>query len=490
MWSFFQEFCDASGWCRLPGGERWWVDLRCSWTLSRAERVCGVTLWLPHNRFVVPPLDQLPQAASESVEELAKSAISKAEAHSSAPTLRPKTPMGSAAQAARQAAFGLGYAMAVKACRAEEWPRSTPPPKQLLQRMAKATDIPEEDWVQHFARCDPHGPEGRGRFMLALFDAPREFVGPGHLLSSRCLPRRRKDGRTLLEESGHSLEVFTQLDFEVAHQVAICLRFRELLATQSPDRALRQALIEVLRLGMPQDWSAFPPIPGRYAKASGLIHFHDRVPGLPSLASALAELLADMERALKQLGDTLPNWLPEDARRLEMLRQHRAVSPRRVRELLTQIREGQRYTRGEIIQMLHGQGSNIAILRMSNRILAAALEWGKLVLLPPDAATLDFSHDAIKDYYALARRLRYAKDKLSLYLRGQLEVSVLAELDTWHTQELPDALKRGFRQMFNGLLSEGTALWDEDRFAGVKLRSSTQRLLTAKPVGAEAVRLR
>jgi fucose permease len=105
-----------------------------------------------------------------------------------------------------------------------------------------------------------------------------------------------------------------------------------------------------------------------------------------------------------------------------------------------------------------------------------------------------FSADDIKDFSALADKLKQKSDPIAAFLSGQLSLNTLSLLEA--NSATNPKLQTALVEDLNGALKQeedkqkkGPALYDAERFNGVKLSDKTQQLLAQNPTNVDRFRL-
>ncbi|MBL9135540.1 MAG: hypothetical protein JNK85_06710 [Verrucomicrobiales bacterium] len=100
-----------------------------------------------------------------------------------------------------------------------------------------------------------------------------------------------------------------------------------------------------------------------------------------------------------------------------------------------------------------------------------------------------FSLGDFSNSVSLASRLKSSAGAVSLYLRDRLKASTQTLLKDWEPSVAPSVrLLQSIVEDLNSI-REGDSIWDEARFASVRLRPETRRLLQSNPTGGERCRL-
>jgi hypothetical protein len=108
---------------------------------------------------------------------------------------------------------------------------------------------------------------------------------------------------------------------------------------------------------------------------------------------------------------------------------------------------------------------------------------------PKNITSLLFQPGDIKNVEGLIIKLREANDKVSEYIRAQLSSEVRRRIDAWTSLDYPaDELKAPLSKELNSLI-ENKNIFDEKRFAGIKLSDEALRLIRQNAQGFNLERL-
>ncbi len=111
------------------------------------------------------------------------------------------------------------------------------------------------------------------------------------------------------------------------------------------------------------------------------------------------------------------------------------------------------------------------------------------VFVPLEAAAFLFTDKDLKDPGRLALKLQDAQDPLSRYLREQFSPAARRLVDTYGKSEKPsDQLRKALVSELNAQL-QGPSLFEERRFAQVRLSEKTRELIGKNPKGSERIHL-
>jgi FHS family L-fucose permease-like MFS transporter len=127
---------------------------------------------------------------------------------------------------------------------------------------------------------------------------------------------------------------------------------------------------------------------------------------------------------------------------------------------------------------------NGVIIGLVISAIGSALFWPAATLAPRSSI---IASDDFRNFPALVEKLNQHTDPVSVYIYSEL-TQTTRQILTQGTSADQSALKNGLAQDLTKIIS-GPLLYEEQRFAGVKLQDTTSELLVKKPDGAGLVRL-